>query len=192
MDIPWWVEIAGKLGPASVAAAVFIATVAQNRWTNRVARRAADVEDQKMRLALLEKRIEILNQFDTVYADWALSDEVTPDNTARMRRVITSAELVFPSEIGQLELCNASLWKRRALVRHLKTTHRDGDAQEAAIRALLEDDRAMVIAFKTLRERLVAATKVAPVEPLPSSIPEQFIAFAQRLWGKYPKARSLP
>ncbi len=172
MDVQWWIDSAGKLGSASVAAAVFVATLAQNRWVNRVARRSADVEDQKVRLQLLDRRIAVLNEYDEVRADWALTGEVTPQTIGKLQRVIASAELIFPSEIEQLEQCRGHLWRMRQLDRALDKRIMDEAARQQAIDAAVEQDGILGNAMDTLRKTLVQAAQVKPVDALPPSFIE--------------------
>ncbi|WP_341210662.1 hypothetical protein [Sphingomonas paucimobilis] len=169
MDVQWWIDSAGKIGSASVAAAVFIAALAQNRWVNRVARRSADVEDQKVRLQLLERRISVLNEYDEVRADWGMTGEVRLETISKLQRVIVSAELIFPSELPQLEQCRAHLSRMRQLDRALDRRIMDDDARAQAIDAAVEQDGILGNAMDALRKTLVEAAQVKPVKALPPS-----------------------
>jgi hypothetical protein len=170
MDVQWLIDAIGKLGPASVAAAVFIAALAQNRWVNRVARRSAAVEDQKVGLALLDRRIAVLNDYDEVRASWALTGEVSPQTISKLQRVIVSAELIFPSEIRELEECRKHLLVMRQADRALDRRHRTDAEREQAIEAAIAQDAILANAMDTLRKSLVEAAKVKPVEALPPSL----------------------
>lgn len=56
----WLVDTIGKLGPLCVAIAVYIANKRQNKWASSAVVRTANLEDQKMRLALLDKRWAVI------------------------------------------------------------------------------------------------------------------------------------
>lgn len=170
MDVQWWIDAAGKIGGASVAAAVFIATLAQNRWVNRVARRSAKVEDQKVRLTLLEKRIAVLSDFDRTSAEWQLTGEVTPTVVDHMQKVVTSAELVFPGEVERLKVCRNHLFRMRYLNRQLARDDLSDEVREKHVNDAVDHDEVLRLALERLRLALIAEAKVASVPELPPSL----------------------
>ncbi len=170
MDVQWWIDAAGKIGSASVAAAVFIATLAQNRWVNRVARRSARVEDQKMRLALLERRIAVLDDFDRVRSEWTLTGHVSTTVLDHMQKVVIAAEIVFPEEVERLMICRQHLFRMRSLDRLLNRENDSDDARNKNVADAIAHDEVLREALDDLRAALVAEAKVGSVPELPPSL----------------------
>ena len=93
----WVVDTAGKLGPLAVAIAVFETNRRQARWGNAVAVRTAAVEDQKMRLAMLDRRLVVINHIRHA------RDQLTPtqrsgDPMMAVLDALNEAQLVFEDE----------------------------------------------------------------------------------------------
>lgn len=89
------IDTIGKLGPFSVAGAVLLVSLRQNRWSNRLAARAAAVEDQKFRLALIERRITAVDALRTANAEFGATGKVTDEVFKPLVDALRVAELVF-------------------------------------------------------------------------------------------------
>jgi hypothetical protein len=165
MDAQWWLDTTGKLAPTLVAAIVLGVTWAQNRWVNRVALRAAAVEDEKMRLTLLERRIEILDTFDDVSDAFWQKGHLDPLTLQRLQRALVAAELTFPAEKQNIAICRSHFMHMRdAIAGETRTSDFDRQAELREISASRLGN--LQGALTRLRDQLVAAAIVEPVPPL--------------------------
>lgn len=100
----WLLDVTGKLGPLAIAIAVFSTGKRQSRWMNHAAARAASIEDQKLRLALLDRRLKVLDHLRA-----ARSALVKPNSTDALGAVLDAlreADLIFEDvEQGHLREC---------------------------------------------------------------------------------------
>lgn len=98
--IQWVIDTVGKLGPLSVAGAVYIANKRHNRWTSGAVVRTANLEDQKMRLALLDRRLTVIQHLRSA------RDKVGPtmkgaDALGAVLDALREAELIFEDDEQQ-------------------------------------------------------------------------------------------
>lgn len=96
----WLIDTAGKLGPLSIAAAVYLANKRHNMWTSGAVVRSANLEDQKMRLALLDRRLSVIQHLRTT------RDKVGPtskgsDALGAVLDALREAELIFEDDAQQ-------------------------------------------------------------------------------------------
>lgn len=126
------------------------------------------VEDQKIRLTLLEKRIEVLDQIELVAADWFIHGEVSHAMVTGMGKVITSAELVFPDQVERLSRCRLKVFQVQLLSRRLAGLRdRDDEARAKTIDDICNADEALGTALTALRKHLIIDAKLSQVPPLP-------------------------
>jgi hypothetical protein len=95
--VQWLIDTVGKLGPLSVAVAVYLANKRQNAWASGATVRAANLEDQKMRLALLDRRLTVINHL-RVARDKTGFAMTGMDALGAVLEALREAELVFENE----------------------------------------------------------------------------------------------
>ncbi|MCI4653140.1 hypothetical protein [Sphingomonas aquatilis] len=162
----WWIDTVGKLGPGLIALLVLLTTRSQNRALNAVTSRAARVEDQKLRLALLDRRLQAVDAVRDAVGHYQISGQ--PDGEARGKLIdaLRVAEVVFSDEderaIAEIIL-NSARWS--SLNRRLERTRSD-DERNKLIDQLVELDAGFDTMTRTLVERLLTATRVSDVPPL--------------------------
>jgi hypothetical protein len=93
----WLIDTAGKLGPLSIAAAVFVANQRQTKWNSGVVVRNSNLDDQKMRLALMDRRLAVMQHLRSA------RNEVNPamkgaEALAAVLDALREAELIFDDE----------------------------------------------------------------------------------------------
>lgn len=88
-------DVIGKLGPLLVAIAVFQTGRAQTSWANSVQRRASEVEDQKLRLALLERRLIAIDAIRVAAQQFGKKLDATPGIIAQVEQGLETARIVF-------------------------------------------------------------------------------------------------
>lgn len=162
--LPVWIDVAGKLGPVSVAVAVFIATRRQTAWSNAVSARAAAVEDQKLRLALLDRRLAAIKAIEDAQSiDW-----VEPGREQsvieKFYSALRVAEVVFAEEDGKdiTECLHLIDLRSHILIKELK-----GEAITPTDREEISSLNVLIDALVLeLPEKLFAATKVGLIPPL--------------------------
>ena len=89
------------LGPVCIGAAVFWQSRTQANFTKAMQKRVALVEDQKLRLALLDKRFEASEAISTATSDYMETWEPKESAEAlrRLDRAIMVAQLIFEDGI---------------------------------------------------------------------------------------------
>jgi len=166
--MPFWIDVVGKLGPLFVATAVYLANRAQNRWNTEVALRSANVEDQKLRLAILERRIRAIEAINETF--------LLPNPNREQMNAALAAEYVFEApEVDAIRICKARQFDWLSLDSKLK--HFEADKREG--RAAIDDDEiqaasetltialpAYMDAFASMIDLLKQATCLPPVLPL--------------------------
>lgn len=93
--LQWAIDTIGKLGPFAVAFAVFAVNLRQNRWSNALARRSAEVEDQKFRLALIDRRSTAIDSLRAAYFEWLLTGRASKTVAEHLEEALRVARLVF-------------------------------------------------------------------------------------------------
>jgi hypothetical protein len=158
-------DAVGKIGPLAVAVAVYLANKRQTDWTNRIGRRAAEVEDQKLRLALLERRAVAIDAVREATQDFNTHGGVTSEVVTRIYEALKVAELVYDVEQEvQITSCMKLLhqwgfWDRqRARYRDSD----DGKLRQAVDKQMDLEDR-ILDALQRLGRDLRTATKVSVV-----------------------------
>jgi predicted nucleic acid-binding protein len=102
--VQWLLDVTGKLGPLAVAIAVFLTGKRQSRWMNHAAARSASIEDQKLRLALLDRRLKVLDHLREARA--TLVKPNSSDALGAVLDALREAELIFEdNEQSQLREC---------------------------------------------------------------------------------------
>jgi hypothetical protein len=92
------VDAVGKLGPLAVAIAVYLENRRQARWTKAVSRHAAEVEDQKLRLALLERRAIAIDAVAEAGNEFGMYGRVSTEMVTKVYDALRVAELVFDDD----------------------------------------------------------------------------------------------
>lgn len=95
--VQWLIDTIGKLGPLSVAVAVFVANQRHNAWTSGAVIRTANLEDQKMRLALLDRRLAVIEHIRTVRNQLGPSLKGA-DALSAVLDALREAELIFEDD----------------------------------------------------------------------------------------------
>lgn len=93
----WLIDTIGKLGPLAVAIAVFTVNKRQIIWSNRVTVRAASLEDQKFRLALLERRAVVLRHLQEAQVQFAPNAKGV-DTIGPLLDALRECRMVFEDE----------------------------------------------------------------------------------------------
>lgn len=172
MAIPDWIEITGKLGPLSVALAVYVSTRSQNRWQNRVSARAAAVEDQKLRLAMLERRSQAVEDVRAAAAGFLTEGEATNETTQAMIRAFRAAELVFDkTEERKVDemlalLHDWQMYNRRVAIYEKSRAENSEEKRQAALDELWKVQDRIFNELPALRALLVEATRISLVPAL--------------------------
>jgi hypothetical protein len=167
------IDMIGKLGPLAVAIAVFIANRSQTKWANDLARRTATVEDQKFRLALLDRRMVALEKVSFAVQQFWSEGAARQEAAVAVNDALRIAELVFEdTEKAVVEDFLRKIQKWQSLNRRLNSYRDSGDPRFQAtcdeifgFEDSLTDGFAPVLA--TLREAIRVRT-VPPVNASPS------------------------
>ncbi len=121
------VDVLGKLGPLTVAIAVYLANRSQTKWANGLARRTAAVEDQKFRLALLDRRVVALENVQFAVHEFWTAGAARQEGAAKVSEALRIAELVFDdAEKDVVERFLQQIYKWQQLNRRLDR-YRDQD-----------------------------------------------------------------
>lgn len=163
------IDTVGKLGPLFVALAVFWATYTHNLWLRRAAVRAAEVEDQKLRLALLERRLSALEALQRAKLEFIAHGDITVEMIEGLNDALYSAGLVFdaPEERATHDLMDLVNRFQRTH-RMIATAQRRDDGPEAD-KWITEQDHLMtelLVELPIVIHRLRSATRVLGVPPL--------------------------
>lgn len=159
------IDDVGKLGPFFVTVAVFWANRKQTTWTNALSRRSADVEDQKLRLSLLDRRIVAIEAIRTANQDFVTNGGGSPEIIQHVYQALRIAELVFDDEEeAAISLClrNLVAWQAHDQARRRWRDEDDQKLQEA-VDAMMATEVAILAQLETLRRSLRAAAKVRQV-----------------------------
>lgn len=161
-------DAVGKLGPLAVAIAVYLANRRQTVWTNQTGRRAAEVEDQKLRLALLERRAVAIEAVREAAQDFATNGGVTTDTVNRIYEALKIAELVYDDDReAEILACMKKLhmWSFYDRQRLRYRDRDDGKLQEVVDKQM-DAEEEISAALQALLEHLRDATKVRMVPQL--------------------------
>jgi hypothetical protein len=93
----WLIDTVGKLGPLSVAIAVYLASKRHNAWTSGAIVRTANLEDQKLRLNLLDRRLTVISHL-RVARDKTGPIMLSSDALGAVLDALREAELIFEDE----------------------------------------------------------------------------------------------
>jgi len=170
----WWIDTAGKLGPLFVAVAVFLANRSQTSWSNAVSRRAAGVEDQKLRLNLLDRRIVAVRAVEAAIREFNLPGEVTPAMVEHLHTALNVAEMVFDKE-QEVEVTRSlnEVWRWQYFNREVQRQEKNGNEEKrlAAIDALFREAETMMERLPRLLDALKESTRVTVLSPLEPTLP---------------------
>lgn len=168
MAVSEWVEVVGKLGPASVAAAVFLMNMSQNNWQKRVSARSARVEDEKLRLSLLDRRVKVIEALDDAHQHFHSKGGSSPEMVHGLYEALKIAELVYDDDEEraiQALLKKTVTWgqldRTRALARH-----RNDEELQAIVDEMMEVETTIMLELGHIRKELLRATKVRAVPPI--------------------------
>lgn len=114
----WWIDTVGDLGPFFISIGSLLVAIAVWRGGYRTAtatlelnRRAAAVEDQKLRLQLLQQRVSIIERLREMQAELWTSGTVGDETLHKLRRALLDASLVYDdSERLALEEMEKEVW----------------------------------------------------------------------------------
>lgn len=115
-----WIDAIGKLGPGIIAVLVLFTTRKQNRWQNTIGIRAALVEDQKFRLALLERRNEAIEKVRFAVSEFWVQGAMRQEAAGAAGEALRIAELVFDDpEQAAIEAFLRQIWQWQSFNRKL-------------------------------------------------------------------------
>ena len=172
--LQWWIDTLGKLGPATIAILVLFTTWRQNRWQNAIGLRAAQVEDQKFRLALLERRNDAIEKVRFAVSQFWSDGTLRQDAAEAVKGALRIAELAFDDEEqAAIEAFLRMVWKQQRLNRTMTSWSGSSapDAQDKLNKAAAEAEAAeteLMDAFEPLLTRLREAARVRSVPSLPA------------------------
>lgn len=168
----WWIDTVGKFGPATVAALVLLTTWAQNRWLNQISRRASQVEDQKFRLALLDRRSEALEKVRFAGTQFWIEGRFDQEGARAVTEALQIAELVFDdAEHVAIADFLKRIWRWQSLDRRLKLyLDRQKPDNDASYTRVVEEiseleehvPRELDLLFASMKE----ATRVRSIPPM--------------------------
>ncbi len=168
----WWVDTLGKLGPAIIAVIVLGMTLRQNSWQNLLSFRAAQVEDQKVRLALLDRRVMALEKLRSAMWEFWVAEGLRPAASKQAYEALYIAELVF-DESDRLAIASFThgLTKWQSLSQRLMSLGMRPERDEVASRKAMEQLHAFETpfhaSFEPLLEQLQAAARIKSVDAPP-------------------------
>lgn len=162
----WWIETAGKLGPALIALLLLVTTRAQNRMINAVSLRAAQVEDQKLRLALLERRLEAIDAMRDAVAHYQATGEANRDARGKLIDALRLVEVVFAEEHAKSISETIRIgWRMGTISRRLEKPTNDEERGQL-IDEIVELEGSFGDKSLKLIETLIKATRMQDVPPL--------------------------
>lgn len=97
----WWIETVGKLGPLAVAIAVVGVTLWQNEWQRRSARNQYAVTVRQLRLALFERRMEVLKAMVEVLRAVSANQRSLDGVSGSLFDSLIEGQTLFDVEIAQ-------------------------------------------------------------------------------------------
>lgn len=163
------VDIIAKLGPMSIAVVVYWANQRQTSWTNDVSQRAAEVEDQKLRLALLDRRLVAIEAVRDATQEFHAHGAATPDVVEKIYQALRVAESVFDDpEEASISACLADLIRWRVQDRAREHWRdRDDNRLQVAVDAMMALEATILIRLETLRVSLRTAARVRQIPMIP-------------------------
>lgn len=165
----WWIDTIGKLGPGIIAVLVLFTTRRQNRWQNTIAVRAALVEDQKFRLALLERRNDAIEKVRFAVAEFWVQGSLRQEAAASAGEALRIAELVFDdTERAAIEAFLRQIWQWQSFNRKLnayRDSARTGDdaRYQKTVDDISEFEGHLMDGFEPLLVKLKEAARVRSV-----------------------------
>lgn len=164
----WWIDTFGKIAPLAVSLAVYFLTRSQAQFQRVVGMRAALIEDQKLRLALLDRRISAYNGVRIASSEFAMHARLTSESIELLRDALNIAELVYDEEeeaaisstLG--DLFRWQIYNDRA----------DGygsigsDREDEARASQYEIEDRLATTLPGLRDRLRDVSRIRQIEPL--------------------------
>ena len=165
------IDVIGKLGPLAVAIAVFIANRSQTKWANGLAQRAATVEDQKFRLALLDRRMVALEKVTFAVQQFWIEGAAREEAAVAVHDALRIAELVFDDvEKAVVESFLRQIQRWQSLNRRLNSYRDSNDVRFPAIcDELFAFEDTLTDGFVPVLTTLREAIRVRTVPPVTSS-----------------------
>lgn len=162
----WWIDTVGKLAPAFIALLVLATTRTQNRSINAVSLRAAQVEDQKLRLALLERRLQAIDAMREAVGHYQATGKPTGEARGKLLDALRVAEVVFAEEHEKSISDTINMgWRWSILNNRLERTRSD-DERGKLIDQIVDLDGTFGDTSMKLVQTLIAATRMQDVPPL--------------------------
>ncbi len=157
----WLIDTAGKLGPLSVAVAVYLANQRQNAWNSGAVVRSSELEDQKLRFALLDRRLTVIQHI------LAARDRVSPNMKGveafgNVLDALREAELVFEDE--EQRAINTCLQKVIRYQTRFGRNFEDLDGEELQIGVV--EYHSLINMINDVLHQLREAARIKAVAPL--------------------------
>ena len=104
MALQWWIDTAGKLVPLGIAAAVLQLNRDQAKFQRDLSLRATRIEDQKLRLGLLDRRLIAIEAIRNAREVFNRENRVTEHTVQKAQESLNAGRLVFEQEhVAQIE-----------------------------------------------------------------------------------------
>lgn len=162
-----WIEVAGKLAPAFIAFLVLVTNRVQNRSINAVSLRAAQVEDQKLRLSLLERRLQAIDAIREAVGHYQATGQLTGEARGKLVDALRLAEVVFAEEHERTIASIITLgWRWSTLNRKLDRPGTTDEERNKLVDQLVEMDGTFESTITKLVPTLIAATRMHDIAPL--------------------------
>lgn len=173
MDVSEAADAVGKFATFAVALAVYFSTRAQTRWSNQVSSRAAQVEDQKFRLQLLDRRIEAYQHVQRAIGQFWTEGVFRADAADALRSALGIAQFVFdPADEATIQELLQKVWQWQSSQRRVEAYNDRLDPErQARFETALEEQHALegdlLGTFNPVLERLRESARVRTIPMLP-------------------------
>lgn len=162
-------ELVASLGSFFVAVAVFFGTRAQTRWSNDVALRSAEVEDQKFRLELLDRRVQAIEKVRVAASGFWIEGAVGQAEVQAVGEALRVADFVFEDE-HRTAIADflKKLWRWQSLNRQMNAYRERRDQAEryqAVVNEISDFEGELLGGFEPLLNLLKEAARVRAVPP---------------------------
>lgn len=125
-DALFVVEVLGKLGPTIIAGLVGWTGYQQFRWSRMVSNRQHDLEAQKLRLSLLDRRLDLYARFREIQGELSRHGTCSLDQAREASLIASDAEFLFPPPVvGFLAEFAQLAWDMREQDRMTRLAERD-------------------------------------------------------------------
>lgn len=122
--LEWGVEAIGSLGPAIVAWLVYKFGKQQHLDSLMNTNRQHRLEMQNFRLAVLDRRVRVVNSFDEIYWEYMQTSVITDSMIERARLLVNEGRFIFnPELMHRLDRC-ADLLVKLQIQRNITERYR--------------------------------------------------------------------